>query len=183
MPGSAPPSTSEPHGPPGRRLAGDESAVSEVVGYILIFGILSMVLILSMVAFGAVQDRAEARVVLLQADSAAERVASATVDAALFAETYGASANFSQAVLLPDDLEGRAYTVTLEAGPPEQILLEVPGLAIRVTARLFSATAPADISVCASSAAVPGGPLFVRSAKDPANPGQSCLFLSLEPWP
>lgn len=154
----------------------DEQAVSEVVGYVLIFGILSMILILSMLAFAAVQDRAEAAVVAIEGESIAQRVASAVVNAALFAERHPANASYLQPIDLPTDLEGNAYVIHLEPASGSQAALvrvDVPGLGLDATAPLFSADAAASVQLCATSAA--GGRMAVRF-----DPNHSCPGIFLD---
>lgn len=178
-------STEPRSGAPSRRrpsFAQDESAVSEVVGFIITFGIISGILVLSMVAFVGIQETVGESIVEQRARSASQRVAAVAVDASLFAETYGTETNFTHRLALPDAFEGRSYSVATEpegGAIEDRVRVQVPSLGIDVHAVLFSAGAPADFSVCASS--VDGGPLLVRFDEDPANPGSYCLFLETAP--
>lgn len=202
MPTSASPSPHERAG----RMAGkapDERAVSEVVGYLLVFGILAVVLVLSMVAFNILNERAQTSVVHLEAESAAQRVASSAVNAALFAETHdAATSTYEHPLDLPTDLEGHAYTVYLEAANtgsadpddcipcpspptctrPEQVRVCIPDLNDEepITAPLFSAGASTSFDICASQAS--GGPLIVRFGDvDGVAPFSYCVYLEALP--
>jgi hypothetical protein len=144
-------------------LRGDSAGVSEVIGYLLVFGILSMVLVLSMSAFSIGQEAAQSRAVQLRAESAAARVAGVVVQTAILAEQQGTSAAIAYLVDLPQDLEGAAYTVSLEAAAgtaPDLVRVQVPAFEIDVTAPVFSVSAPAILFICTTE--VPGGPLYVR---------------------
>lgn len=171
---SASPSASSPDRP-----GGDERAVSEVLGFLLIFLILSIVLVLSMLAFNALHDRAEAQVVELRAQSVAQRVAASAVDAALFAEGHAVSTStYQHPIDLPADLEGHGYRVYLDASPDEQVRVVVAGLSIEVTAPLFSAGASTSFDVCDGDVA--GGAIKVRFGQDPDDlvaPYDHCVFL------
>lgn len=155
----------------------DERAVSEVIGFVLIFGILSMILVLAMVAFNEVHDRAEAAVVAVEGESVAQRVASAVVNAALFAERYGLDeTSYLQALDLPAELEGNSYTVHLDPAvpgvSPAQVRVVVGAIAVETSAPLFSADASTDVTICSSSVA--GGRVQVH-----LDPGAACPGISL----
>ena len=151
-----------PRDPP--RLPRDDVAVSEVVGFMLVFAILSMILILAMVAFNEIQDRAESAVVAVEAESVAQRVASAVVNAALFAERHGSTdATYLHPLDLPADLEGHAYVVHLDpvAGlTPAQVRVVISALDLEASAPLFSADDSTDVALCATTAS--GGRVLVR---------------------
>lgn len=152
----------------------DERAVSEVVGYLLVFAILSMILILSMVAFKEIHDRAEVTVVTVEAESVAQRVASAVVNAALFAEQHASTEiTFMQPLDLPTQLEGHSYVVHLDAAAgatPAQVRIVIAALALETTAPLFAADASVDVNICTDQS--PGGPVTVQY--DSADP---CILL------
>jgi hypothetical protein len=185
MPASTPASRSERiRATPARARAG-EAAVAEVVGQVLIFGILSVLLILSMVAFNKAQLGARDRIVELRAESAATRVAGIVVQTSLIAEQRGATSQVKFLVDLPQQIEGLAYTVSLvpAAGSvPAHVAVAVPANNALVTAALFSAdaaTATAGFDLCASS--VTGGHLNVRFDTRPATcPGTHAVALFLE---
>ncbi|MEA3144258.1 MAG: hypothetical protein QOG31_1582 [Thermoplasmata archaeon] len=170
MPASTSASPSRPRPLP---LRGDRAGVSEVLGHVLIFGIVSMLLVSSMLAFNIAQQGARDRVVQLRAESAATRVAGVVVQASIVQErqstTPGAIATVRFLVDLEQQLEGLSYTVALEAasGPTAaRVHVTVPSNKVDVTAALFSADAPAGIGVCGSS--VPGGHLYVAFDKQSA---------------
>ena len=76
MHASTPRSPSEAPPTRPRLLRHDDEGVSEVVGYLLVFGILSIVLVLSMSAFAVGQEAAQSRAVQLRAEPATRRVVS-----------------------------------------------------------------------------------------------------------
>ncbi|MFA5945182.1 MAG: hypothetical protein WC876_12030 [Candidatus Thermoplasmatota archaeon] len=159
---------------PKRVLRGDSEGVSEVIGYLLTFGILSMVLVLAMSAFSVGQEAAVGRAVELRAESAAARVAGVVVQTAVLAEQQGTGISVAYLVDLPQQLEGRDYTVRLERATtvdvpadctrgahPDQVCVTVPSLGIDpAIAPIFSAGAATDVGVCNTEA--PGGALYVR---------------------
>jgi len=148
---------------PASQPESNPDAVSEVVGQILIFGILSTVLILSLLSFAAAKDGAEERVVAVRADSVAQRVAGEVVQAALFAESTRADQlTLRSALDLPFDLEGRGYSIDLE--PDAVIVRAAPAVA---QAPLFASAAPAGVHVCDQDP-IGGGPLDVVVTSIPA---------------
>lgn len=88
-----------------------EDGVSEVVGFLLTFGIISAILLVAMLGFNDAQQRAEIRLIEIQGASAAQRVASAAVDLALFAQSN--PHDTSVAIDLPAELQGISYSVFL----------------------------------------------------------------------
>lgn len=168
MPASTPrsPSSGAPRhpGPPRARAGGDaDAAVTEVIGYLLVFGILSLVLVLSMSAFGVAEEGAKERVVQLRAESAAARVAGVVVQTSILAEKQGSGAAVSYLVDLPGQLEGTDYQVSLQpvtAQHPDQVTVTVPAFSLTVTSPVFAAGASASVDLC--SRTVAGGPLLVR---------------------
>ena len=158
---------------------GGESAVSEVVGFLLIFFILSMVLVLSMFAFREIQSRAESAVVAVEAESVAQRVASAVVNAALFAERHGsADATYLHPLDLPDLLEGHTYVVHLDpatGATPAQVRVVIADLNLEAAATLFSADASTSVALCSTDAV--GGRVLVRLGAVPSPCTGNGIFL------
>ena len=181
MPASTPASPTEAaeQPRPRRTLSGDRAGVSEVIGFLLTFGILSVMLVMSMYAFGVAAEGSEEQAVTLRAESAATRVAGVVVEAALLAEQYGsAQPTLAYTVELPEDLEGYGYTVSVVAASgsdPDLVRVLVPSLGIDVTAPVFSAAAPSSVAICTST--VPGDHLVVLyddpAADDPDLPGDT----------
>lgn len=160
-----------------RDLRGDSEGAAEVVGYLLVFGILSIVLVLSMSAFTVAQETARSRVVSLRAESAAARVAGVVVQTALLAEQQGTSAAVAYRVDLPQQLEGLDYTVSIEpkspAGcttactNPDRVRVRVPAVNVDVKAPVFSAAAASTVDICptagqSNAGQTPGGHINVR---------------------
>jgi hypothetical protein len=176
------PSNRAAGGRPHRALCGDSQAVSEVIGYLLVFGILSMVLVLSMSAFAVGEEAAKERAVTLHAESAAARVAGVVVQTAVLWEQLDGDVAVAYLVDLPEQLEGADYLVSLVAAAgadPDLVRVVVPRFDIDVTAPVFSAAAPADLQICDSEAL--GGALNVRinaPSSDAVPPcGNDALFL------
>jgi hypothetical protein len=152
--------------------------VSEVLGHMLVFGIISIILVLSMVTFHERQDDARVRIERLRAESAAARVSGLLVQAGLIAERLGTESEVRFPVELPYDFGGRSYTVALlsaSGSDPAQVRVQVPSDGITADATLFAADAPAGYSICPTT--VGGGPLHVRFGDDPAGSGVRCLFI------
>lgn len=169
MPEAAP-APRRPHRPGLRR---SDDAVSEVVGQLLMFGILSMVLILSLLGFGAAKDGAEGRVASLEAESLAQRVAGVYISASLFAEKHAEDdLQYERRVDLPEGLQQRSYTVSIEN---EVLSLSIEALGIEVSASLLSSGAPPGLTVCdQTSPPLPGGPLLVK-AREYVDPDDATL--------
>lgn len=152
---------------PGRPRPPDDLGVSEVIGFLLIFAILSMVLVSSLYAFGKAQEATTERVVGLHADSIAQRIASVVVEASLFAETTQTDAKYEAIVDMPQQLEGRDFKVALDSAGSGSVLVTVPALDISVTAPLFEAGGSAGL-IC--DVEIDGGPMRVLYAS-------SCISL------
>ncbi len=114
MPASLPRCRSE--GRP-RPLRGDDAGASEVVGYILAFGITSMMLVASFLTFNAARSRTEDRILQVEASSLAHRVADAVVQIGLYQERHptGAATAASGRLRLdlPSSIENRGYRIEL----------------------------------------------------------------------
>ncbi len=94
-----------------RQARSNDDAVSEVIGFLLTFAIISFILLVSMLAFNDAQQRAENRLIEIQGASAAQRVAAGAVDLALFVSEH--PYNVSIAIDLPTELQGISYSVML----------------------------------------------------------------------
>lgn len=182
MPTCAPTSSSDAACPAPRAalrgLADDEASVTEVLGQILMFAVLSMVLVLSLVAFGAAKDRAAERAAELQAEAAAQQVASAVVEASLFIESRGAAATYERRIDLREMIEDREYAVHLEPEDlthTDRVRVVVGSYGVEATAPLFRAGAPVGITL--SSSEVAGGPLEVVFGPCPPLLVADCLYL------
>lgn len=151
---------------PRRAFARDGDAVSEVVGSILMFGIVSMLFTTSLLGFVAAKEAAQTRVIQLQAESVAQRVAGVVVAAALFHEEHpgaGPDMNFTRFLQLQDQIEGRDYSVDLAN---DTVTVNVTGLSISVKAPLLSANQTAGLTVCDQDPFHPGTILRVRVSTD-----------------
>ena len=161
---------------------GDASGVSEVIGFMLTFSIISLILVLGMLAFRDAEADAKDRAVELHAQGVADRVASMVVEGALFAENQGTSASFSYRLDLPTDLEGRGYRVRLD-DVLRQVVVD-PGAGASTAAELFQAGGAGGANLCAGGSEVRGGPLLVRVGdhdNDGAGGTAYCIFLEASP--
>lgn len=155
MPASPPPSNSERSR---RRPAfrHDDDAVSEVIGYVLTFAIISGVLVISMLTFNVARERTADRVLEVEAASVAHRVAAAIVEAGLFVErqtTAGAPPTALYLVLdLPDSFQNKPYTIAITScASPTTVEVKVGA---------FTASEPL-LGVNAACATLSGGPVAV----------------------
>ncbi len=134
-----------------------DEAVSEVIGQILMFGILSMVLVLSLMSFNIAKERTEERVIETTAQSIAQRVASLTIETALFAEKFEEQAVALQSRLeLPQRLEGREYTIEVTGA----VVTIVAG-DVTASSPLFAAGSEGLVHVCQQTA-LEGGDIIIR---------------------
>ncbi len=110
MPASPPPCNSEAR----RRLGSDASGVSEVIGYILSFAILSTVLLVALLTFNSARAQAEERVTEVEVASIAHRVAEAVIQVGVYAEAHaGSSPEVTLRLELPAGIGSRGYSVDL----------------------------------------------------------------------
>ncbi len=131
-----------------------DDAVTEVVGQILIFGILSVVLTLSLVSFNVAKDSAEERIVSTTASAVAQQVADLVVDTAIMATAFeDADISVRAAVNMPEFIESRPYTVELNN---DDITVVVSGRT--ATAPLFAADSGATLHICDQDPVI-GGPM------------------------
>ncbi len=136
------------------------------------FGILSMVLILSLLSFNIAKERTEDRVAETTAESIAQRVASLVIETALFAEKFEEQEVQLQSRLeLPNSLEGRSYSITLDGAT-----VTVATSSTTANSPLFAAGSEGLVHVC-NQAPIAGGDLIIRiSAAHPnvATPAIGC---------
>ncbi|WP_096391198.1 DUF7266 family protein [Halopenitus persicus] len=145
------------------RLAGDERAVSTVVGYVLGLVIASLLVSGLFVAGGNVLDDQQTAAATTGFEVAGERVATGYADADRLVEAAGASAppTVEVAVPLRSRMAGGGYTirVTGSAGgdPPytATIHLENTDGSATYTTRVVTHTPVSDASVA-------GGPIVIR---------------------
>ena len=136
-----------------------DEAVSEVIGQILIFGILSMVLVLSLLSFNIAKDNAEDRIVLATQDAVAQRVAGLVIDSALLAEKFqDQELSLTAQLELDQQIEGRDYTIDLDN---DAVRVTVGSTGRTASAPLFSVDSGNLVHVC-DAAAVDGGSIHVR---------------------
>ncbi len=147
-------------------LRHDDQGVSEVVGQILMFGILSMVLILSMLSFNIAKESTEERVIATSAESIAQRVASLVIETALFGEKFGEQdVSLESRLNLPQRIEGREYSIELDGS---QIIVVAAGATVNQP--LFAAGSEGLVHVC-KQAPLDGGPIIIRITAEPPAAG------------
>lgn len=155
--------------------------MSEVIGFLLTFGILAFMLVMSMYAFGAAAEGASARAVELHAESAATRVAGVIVEASVLAESQASSEpSLAYRIDLPEQLEGYDYEIHLEAASgtlPDRLRVTVAALDIDVSSPIFAAAAPSNVNICSTTVA--GGGIVVLY--DTANVNDPYLPDDFEP--
>lgn len=168
-----------------RTLGNDDAAVSEVIGFLVTFAIISLVLMLSMMAFAKASADARTNAIDLRAQSVGTRVANLAITAALTAEQHGAGTAVRFLADLPQQLEGEQYRIYLEPAAPgqvERVRVQVPSVGIEVISPLFSADASPTLFICggASGTSAAGGRLYI-SFNTGSYPTQNCLFIEAAP--
>lgn len=171
------------------RSSRGEDAVSEVVGFLITFGIIAILLVASMLAFNQAQERAEARVVAIQVDSIAQRVAGVVVETGLFVESQDTAATTVVSILveLPNDLQGNGYQVTLTPG--SVVVTSAKGTATQSVFGVGGGSfglklCPGDAGASAATYShAAGGNLYVVYSTNPVASGgtNKCLGLSNTP--
>lgn len=185
------PRTLPPHvaGAHGRRasrpgLPQDDRAVSEVIGFLVTFAIISVVLVLAMLAFAKASSDAKTNAIDLRAQSVGTRVANLAITAALTAEQHGAGTAVRFLADLPQQLEGESYVIYLEpavAGQVERVRVRVPSVNVEVISPLFSADASPTLSLCGASGTSSAGGAVYISFNTGSYATQNCLFLEAAP--
>lgn len=141
----------------------DDAAVSEVIGQILSLGIMSALLITSLLGFSVAKDNAIEQAVAVRGDALLQKVSTTAIQAALFAEdNAGSGFTLNATIDLPFDIEGHQYMVDLDA---DEVFFIFPTFQVTVSAPLFQAGAGSGISFCDQDP-LPGGPLLLRVLPD-----------------
>src|SRR5688572_8560861 len=95
-------------------MSQSDDAISEIVGFVMIFAIIGSITLVAMLAFGQQRQDVDQRIVELRAASVAERVAVVVADVGRAVDaTSGELTRFEREVDLPPSLEGSGYTVRL----------------------------------------------------------------------
>ena len=152
-----------------RSFLRDENAVSEVLGYILSFAILSAVLLVSMLAFNSARAQAEDRVRGIEASSVAHRIAAAIVEVQAFVDgrASGTTTNEIRLILdLPESFENHGYTIGVCDTDAKNSCVQTPCQAnskickVVVTSGSVKEGEPL-LGVTAKSSTLSGGPVAV----------------------
>lgn len=97
-----------------RGLRGDDSAVSEIIGFVLSFALSAVFLLIAMNSFWVAKDNTDGVVTAVELKTIANRVATRIVEAGLTAQEFP-NATFNVTVPLPQELNGRPYYVEARA--------------------------------------------------------------------
>lgn len=89
---------------------GDDGAVTEVIGFILMFALSALILIVSMRAFNAAQANSNDLVAAVELRNIANRLSSRVVQAAIVSQEFP-HADFDVTVKVPMDIAGYHYSV------------------------------------------------------------------------
>lgn len=89
----------------------EDAAVTEVIGFIMMFALSAIILVFSLRAFDVTQTETDREVAEVQLEALADEVASRVVQAGLASEKFP-NATFKVDVRLPDAIKGYGYTVT-----------------------------------------------------------------------
>lgn len=92
------------------RLRGDDAAVSEVVGFILMFAISAIILVLSMQAFNKAQDGSNDLLAAVELKNIANRISTRIVQAGIVSQEFP-DATFEVVVRIPEEVAGYRYTI------------------------------------------------------------------------
>lgn len=96
------------------RLLGNDSAVSEVIGFVLSFALSAIFLLIAMNSFWVAKDNTDGVVTAVELKTIANRVAARVVEAGLSAQEFE-NATLNVTVPLPQELNGRGYYVEARA--------------------------------------------------------------------
>lgn len=146
-----------------------DAAVSEVVGSILIFGIVSMLFTLSLLGFVAAKEAAQERVVELQAESVAQRIAGVIVGAAIFYDAHngtGPDMDFRRHVQIEGQIEQSDFQIDLDN---DTVVVTVPAFDRSATVSVLGANKTALVTVCDMAPFTHSAVLHVR-VSDPPTP-------------
>lgn len=140
----------------------DDRAVSEVVGQLMIFLILSVSLVGALVGFSVAKDSATERAIEVQGQSIAQSIAGRIVDAAIFSEKHdpaeGVSYDYNYTIDVGSHIEGRAFTIDVD---PDSVTVTVPSLGIEAEGALFGVDEAVGVEVC-DTQAMSAGDLILR---------------------
>lgn len=141
------PATARPaprHGPRrARELQRDDRAVTEVVGFLLMFALSAVILALSLRAFDVTQDHADRLASGVEMRSVANRVATRIVQAGVFSQEVP-NATFTVDLRLPEQIGDFAYYVK---ATPNTVYVNATNERVRTNATTFRTEAVQDLTV------------------------------------
>lgn len=130
-------------------LCADEGAVQEVVGFILMFALSSVILLISVQSFMGAKESSEEVLAGVELKAIATRVSSRLVDAGIVAQDFP-DATFTVTLSVPRQVAGYEYEV--EARPSEVVVTSLEGgLSARATTFRLEALAGLTVSGSAYS--------------------------------
>ncbi len=164
-------------------FAADVRAVSEVVGQVLIFGILSIALVGALLGFNVAKENATERVIELRADATAQvielRVREA-LDLVIMHQATGTDEfNYTFTIDLDDELEGYGFVVNLDA---DRVQVNVTALPYTATATIHERSSTL-YEIC-DGTELSGGPITVRAHRiqDAADVPPGCSSVSIDEY-
>lgn len=89
----------------------DDRAVSEVIGFIMMFALSALILVFTMEAFDVTNTRTKRASAGVQLQAFADQVSSRVVQAGLVANQYE-NTTFAVEITMPPSIEGNSYVVT-----------------------------------------------------------------------
>ncbi len=157
---------------PGRSgLAADDQAVQEVVGFLLAFGITSLLVAGSLLSIEGAHQNARERAQASEADALAHRIAREMLTMADLGSNYP-TGTASKLLQLPNQLAGASYTIHLEAAP-DQVRVSPTTIDEEGVGRLLGVSA--SVPICPGQ--VLGGDLTVAYGVGPG-PTTPCIYIS-----
>lgn len=125
------------------RLGRDDTAVSEVVGFILSFALSAIFLLIAMNSFWVAKENTDGVVTAVELKTIANRVAARIVEAGLAAQEFP-NATLSVALPLPQELNGHGYYVV---ATPGVVYVNSTDGTLSATATTFKLDAVPDVRV------------------------------------
>ncbi len=122
---------------------GDDAAVSEVIGYILMFALSAVILTASLQAFTITQERSDKLSAGVEMQGVANRVASRILQASLVAEEMP-NATFHATMRLPDVLGTHTYYVQAH---PSTVYVNATNEQVRTNSTTFRTEAISGLGV------------------------------------
>lgn len=125
------------------RLARDDQAVSEVIGFVLSFALSAVFLLVAMSSFWSAKENTDSVVTAVELKTIANRVAAKIVEASLVAQEFP-NATLNVTIPLPQQLNGREYYVV---ATPAVVYVNSTDGALTASATTFKLDAVPEVQV------------------------------------